>query len=180
MPDPIADDTLGPAALLEWGEPLGIAFYPNYAEKADLVARMKALAQPRQVHEVRRGEEALDFVGCDCLVIVDPEQEEEAVSFFDRCRDHFEAGPAQILLLLLRGGAGERALKDAPALASFARDASFEVSARPNMEQARADFGRRHGLNPEDWLGRWRNGDLPDTLENNHVLSEALELEESP
>lgn len=176
MAEPIADDDVGPAALLEWGEPLGIAFYPDHATKADLIARMRALATPREVHEIRRGEDALPLVSRDALVLVDPDDEEAAVSFFDRNRDHFDDARARVLILLLQGGAGERALKDAPALASFARDASFDVTPRPRREDARAEFEERYGMPPEEWLGRWREGTLLDTLENNYVLSEALAL----
>lgn len=180
MADPIADDEVGPAALLEWDEPLGIAFYPDHAAKADLIARMRALAEPREVYEIRRGEDALPLVDHDALILVDPESEEAAVSFFERNRDHFDDARARLLILLLRGGAGERALKDAPALASFAREASFEVAPRPRREEVRVAFERRHGVEPEGWLRRWREGALPDTLENNYTLGEALALTESP
>lgn len=180
MAEPIADDDVGPAALLEWGEPLGIAFYPDHKAKADLIARMRALAEPREVHEIRRGEDALPLVNLAALVLVEPEDEEAAVSFFDRNRDHFDDVKARLLILLLRGGAGERALKDAPALASFARDASFEVVPRPRREDACTEFKQRYGMAPEEWLGRWREGALPDTLENNYALSEALALTDAP
>jgi hypothetical protein len=176
----IADDDVGPAALLEWGEPLVIAFYPDHAAKADLIARMHALAAPREVHVIRRGEDALPFVDCNVLVLVEPENEEAAVSFFDHNRDHFEDVKARLLLLLLRGGAGERALKDATALASFAREASFEVAPRPPRHQVQAAFVQSHGMDPEEWLRKWREGTLPDTLENNLTLSEALALTDSP
>src|SRR5580700_2919607 len=130
MSDPIADDTVGPVGLLEWGEPLAIAFYPDHAAKADLIARMHALA----------------LVERDALVLVEPDNEEEAVLFFDRNRDHFDDAKACFLILLLRGGAGERALQSAPALASFARDASFEVIPRPPHDEARAAFEQRYGM----------------------------------
>jgi len=111
---------------------------------------------------------------------MDPEDEAAAVSFLDRNRDHFDEVTARFLLLLLRGGAGERALKDAPSLASFAREASFEVAARPRREDARAAFVNRNGMVPEEWLRQWRAGALPDTLDNNYALSEALALTSSP
>lgn len=180
MADPIADDEIGPAALLESDGPLGIAFYPDLAEKADLIARMSALADPREVHVVRRGEDALSLVDRDALVLVDPEDEGAAVSFFNGNRDHFDEVKARTLILLLRGGAGERALKDAPALASFARDASFEVVPRARREEMRAAFTQRYGIDPDEWLARWREGALPDTLDNNYALSEALALTDAP
>lgn len=180
MAEPIADDDIGAVALLEWGEPLGIAFYPEHTAKADLIARMRALAPPRSVHEVRRGEDALPFVDDDALVLVEPDDEQAAVSFFNSNRDHFEDVRARVLILLLRGGEGERALKGAVALASFARDASFEVAARPLRENGRLAFAERHGADPDQWLGQWRDGRLPDTLENNYTLGEALALKNEP
>ena len=180
MAERIAADDLGVFALLEGGEPLSVAFYPEHTAKAELVARMRALAAPREVHEVRRGEDALQFADRDVLVLVEPENEEGAVSFFDHNRDHFDDAKARVLLLLLRGGEGERALKGATALASFARDASFEVAPRLLREDARVAFNERHGIDPEEWLRRWREGALADTLENNYALSEALSLAGAP
>lgn len=180
MADAVADDDMGLFALLEGGEPLSIGFYPEHAAKADLVARVCTLAAPREVHEVRRGEDALEFVDHDTLVIVEPEDEAGAVSFFDRNRDHFDDAKVRVLILLLRGGAGERALKEAPALASFARDASFEIAPRPRHADARAAFNQRHGVDPEEWLRRWREGVLSDTHDNNYALSEALSLTDAP
>lgn len=176
MADPVADDDIGLFALLEGGEPLSIGFYPEHTAKADLVARVRALAAPREVREVRRGEDALEFVGHETLVVVEPEDEEAAVSFFDRNRDHFDDAKVRVLILLLRGGAGERALRAAPALASFARDASFEITPRPRHADARVAFSNLYGVEPEEWLRRWRAGELSDTRENNHALGEALEL----
>jgi hypothetical protein len=180
MNNTIADDSVGPAALLEWDEPLGIAFYPDYAKKSELVSRMVALAAPRACHTVRDGAGALKLTNEHALIIVDPENEKATVQFFDHNRDHFSDVTARILILLLRGGAGEQALKDAPALSSFAREASFEVAPAQQRDCARADFEGRHGFSPEEWLTRWRNGDLPDTLENNLALGDALALRDEP
>jgi hypothetical protein len=180
MADLLAADDIGPAALLEWGDPIGIAFYPEHAAKADLIARMHALASPRSVHEVRRGEDALPFVDDNALIIVEPDREDEAVTFFDRNRDHFEGVQARVLILLLRGGAGERALGQASALSSFAREASFEIAPRLRREDGRAAFIARYGAEPEQWLTRWQEGSIADTSENNHALGEALALKNDP
>lgn len=179
MPDEIADDVAGPAGLLEWGEPLGIGFYPDHTEKADLISRLSALAAPRPTLEVHSGEEALDLVERDALVIVDPDDPSAAVTFFDRNRDHFQDVKATFLLLLLQGGSGEDALAEAPSLASFARDASFEVRRRPSLEEARATFMKVHGVSSDEWLRQWRASELHDTLENNSILSDALALEDA-
>lgn len=180
MAESIAGEEVGPAALLEWDEPMALAFYPDHAAKSDLVARMRALAEPRQVREVRRVEDALAFLDSFSLVIVEPDDEVKAVSFLDRNREHFVGDDvkARLLVLLLRGGAGDNALKDLPALSSFAREASFEVVGDLSPKDRRAAFQERYGATPEEWLQGWRKGELSDTLENNLTLGEALELEE--
>jgi hypothetical protein len=149
MAEPIANDTVGLADLLEWGEPIEIAFYTDHAIKAELIAKMRAQAGPREVHEVRRGDEALSLVDRDALVLIEPENEEEAVRFFDHNRDHFVDVKARFLLLLLRGGSGQRALKDALSLASFAREASFDVLPRPRRDEVQPVPEQRHGLDPK-------------------------------
>src|SRR5438552_74864 len=74
MAEPLADEEVGAAALIEWGEPpLGIAFYPDLATKADLITTMSALASPRDVFRISRAEDALSYVGREALVIVEPE-----------------------------------------------------------------------------------------------------------
>jgi|SRR5580700_9850697 hypothetical protein len=176
MADLIADDVIGPYGLLEGGEPLAVAFYPDHAIEAELIERMRDLAEPREVVEVRRGEDALPFVDRDALILVEPANEEETVVFFNRNRDHFDDAKARILLLLLRGGSGERALQDAPALASFARDASFEVLPWPTREESRAAFVKRYGVEPEEWRRQWREGELDDDMDNNFIRLEAAAL----
>jgi hypothetical protein len=176
MSERIANDETGAAALLDWGEPLAIAFYPDHATKTEFVARMRALAAPREVYEIRRGEDALPLVDREALLIVEPEDEGLAVRFFDENRDRFSEGPARLLILLLQGGAGEKALGSAPALASFAREASFDVAPRPRRDEMREAFEQRFGMSPELWLTRWRTGEFADTLENNYALGEALAL----
>ena len=166
--------------MLEWDEPICIAFYPDPSTKAALVARMRVLASPREFHLVHRGEDALPLVTHRALILVEPEDEEGTVAFFNRNREHFEDVEARLLIVLLRGGAGERALKDAPQLASFARAASFEVVVEPSPGNALAIFSEQHGIGPEEWLAQWRSGVLPDTLENNHTLSDALVLVRRP
>ena len=179
MPDDIADDVAGPAGVLEWGEPVGIGFYPDLALRAELIVRLRSLATPRPTHVVRTGVDALRWVDEDCLVIVTPEDERTTVLYFDQNRDHFCDVKASFLILLLRGGSGENALGDAISLASFARDASFEVKSGPTVEEARATFIKVHGVTSDEWLRQWRASELHDTLENNSILSDALALEDA-
>lgn len=177
MADQISDPALGLAALLEWDEPIAIAFYPDPTGKAELVESARVLAPPRGVEEVRRGEDALALIKKDVLIILDPEDPRAAVQFMDRNRDHFEGENARLLLLLLRGGQGEEALQDAPALASFARSRAFDLDAGSSTRDAAAAFQQAHGMGHDEWLRRWRSGELSDTFENNLVLAEALAIE---
>lgn len=177
---PLADDTVGPFALFEHGAPISIAVYNDLASRDELMERLEALASPMPTRRVRSGEEALGFVGEEALVLVDPRDPPETVAFFDRWRDHVLEAKARFVLLLLRGGSGEDALRDAPSLASFARDAIFEVGGGPTLADLERAFEERHGKTYRDWLAAWRSGSVPDTMENNHILSEALSLEAEP
>ncbi len=175
---PLADDTIGPAAVFELAEPISIAIFHDPSSRDELIERLAALASPTATKLVRSGEEALACARDEALVLVDPSNPAATVTFFDRNRDHFTLGPARFVLLLMRGGSGERALQDATSLSSFARDASFEVGRSPSIAELEKTFEATHGKSFTDWLAEWRSGALPDTLENNHILSEALSLEE--
>jgi len=177
---PLADDTFGPFALFEQDAPISIAIYNDLAARDELMDRLEALASPMPTKRVHTGEEALACAGEEAMILVDPDDPPAAVAFFDRGRDLFLERPARCVLLLLRGGSGEAALSDAPSLASFARIASFEVGASPTFADLERAFEERHGKTYQAWLGEWRDGALADTLENNHILSEALSLEGGP
>lgn len=113
----------------------------------------------------------------DAIIAPSPENDAAAVEFIDRNRDQFNERKGQLLLLLLAGGSGERALQDAINLSSFAREASFEIAASPTRADARKTFTQTYLASPEEWLRQWRSGELQDDLENNLILGEALELE---
>lgn len=177
---PLADDTVGPFALFENHAPISIAVYNDLSARDELVERLEALAAPTPTKRAQTGEEALALADEPSLVLVDPRDPPATVAFFDRWRDLFLERQAQFVLLLLRGGSGEDALRDAPSLASFAREASFEVPEGPRLADLEAAFEHRYGKSYQNWLVEWRSGSLPDTLENNHILSEALSLEGEP
>ena len=175
--EPIADHAIGLVALLEWGDPIAIAFYPDHAEKAQLVETARMLALPRVTREIRSGLDALPLLDQDALIILDPANPKADVEFLDHNRDHFEGASARLLLLLLGGGEGQRALQDAPALSSFARSLSFDVAGARGPSEAATAFEEAYGMTHDEWLRRWRTGELPDTFGNNLVLAEALTVE---
>jgi hypothetical protein len=192
MSSRIADPAQGLAALFELDEPLAIAFYPDHAEKELLMDQVRALAAHRVVNEVNDVQAALDIIAAtpavnseesapapSKLIVIDPENESAAVTALDQNREQFLDRGVQLLLLLLRDGSGEHALTGAPQLASFARSASFEVAAKPSNREADLQFVAEYGTSAREWLLKWRQGELPDTAENNLILSEALVLEDA-
>lgn len=174
MNDTVADDEVGPAALLEHAQPIAIAFYATLGARDRLVERMRALAAGRAVHVVTTGREALEPPSDGDLVLVLPSDEAAAVRFFERNRDRFVERGSPTLLFVMRGGPGEDALRDAPGLASLTREASFDAPLPTTAGEARAAFIAQHGCEPEAWLQRWRAGDLPDDIASNTLLAEAL------
>ena len=192
MSHEIAEPGHGLAALLEWDEPLAVGFYPDLAARQSLMEQVRALVANRNIEEVTGVDEALALVSGSTtssgdevpsspsrLIVIEPHSEPEAVAALDQNRDQFASKGVQVLLLLLRNGTGERALADAPQLASFARSASFEVPSEPDKSEAVKDFATRHGSSPQEWLEKWRRGELPDTTENNMILSDAIALEDA-
>lgn len=88
-----------------------------------------------------------------------------------------------IVLFLLRGGDGERALvSEAPSLQSWVsgRDPDPEALAEIDIENEREAFGAKHHVTPEVWLERWRSGALPKTGANFRTAFDAslIQIEE--
>lgn len=108
--------------------------------------------------------EALDHP--DRLALYLPVDEREAVEELDGCRERLRArGPFPLVLFLMRDGAGQRALAEAPGLASWVRgsDPDPELLAEIDPTAERAAFVEATGSAPEEWLARWRrDGDPVD------------------
>lgn len=119
------------------------------------------------------------------LALLVPDNERQTVLDLDASRDRLrgeEAPRAQpIVLFLLRGGDGERALaEEAVSLASWVggNSADPEAIAQVDPELERAEFASTHGTTPERWLDGWREGKCLHTPENYRTAYRALLLEE--
>lgn len=177
----MADMASGLMKLLDNLAPIGIAYYSTTGAMEDFIRRTEVLAEPRQVQLVQEVSSlfaTLDHGG-DIILIV-PSDESSAVAFLDRNRDSVVAKCKPVLLILTQGGQGQQALAKAPALASIVRGAIFSVDTAITREAAETAFEARHGVSYNDWLARWRSGELEDTTDNNLTLSEALAIEGDP
>ncbi|WAS95052.1 hypothetical protein [Nannocystis punicea] len=117
------------------------------------------------------------------LVLLIPGDEREVVLELDASRDRLLQEPVRtqpIVLFLLRDGDGERTLaNEAPSLRSWigGSDADPEELAEIDVPKERATFEAKHGLTPEEWLGQWREGALPQTGPNYRIAYDAMMIE---
>jgi hypothetical protein len=80
----------------------------------------------------------------------------------------------------VRDGGGERALRDAAGLASWLRGNEYDPEPPPLDKEAECrKFEQREGRSPRQWVEAFRQGQIPDTLENNYRYQLALLLEEN-
>ncbi len=120
------------------------------------------------------------------LVLLIPDNEREAVLDLDASRDRILQDPGRsqpIVLFLLRNGDGARTLaRDAPSLRSWVggSDTDPEKIAEIDVPAERQNFRDQNGLTPEDFLGRWRSGELPESGPNFRLAHQAMLLEERP
>ena len=84
-----------------------------------------------------------------------------------------------VVVFLLRGGAGERALTQAPSLLSWVRGNLIDTSAQDPIDPdaAREEFIRHAGRTPEEWLMMRRRGELDGSPESLGLTYRALLLE---
>jgi hypothetical protein len=116
------------------------------------------------------------------LVLLVPHNERDVVLDLDARRDQLlEPQRSQpIVLFLIRGGDGQRALAgEAMSLASWigGSDADPEALAQVDPKVEREAFQRDLGTTPEAWLEGWRSGSLPHTSENFRTAYRAMLLE---
>lgn len=110
-------------------------------------------------------EEALTRPGDVALLI--PIDEAEVVLELDGSRDRLRGDGTSrtqpIVLFLLRDGDGQKALAQAPSLSSWIRgsDPDPEALAEVDLVAEREAFAKKTDVSPEEWLTRWRRGELP-------------------
>jgi hypothetical protein len=116
------------------------------------------------------------------LALLVPRSEREAVLDLDASRDRLlETQRSQpVVLFLLRNGDGQRALAESRAsLASWIEgsDADPEMLAEVDPEAERAAFIDATGESPEEFLAKWRSGQIADTTANLGRAYRAMLLE---
>ncbi|MBM3268586.1 MAG: hypothetical protein FJZ01_13130 [Candidatus Sericytochromatia bacterium] len=162
---------------------IAIVWYPDLGMRDWLVGEAAsfalASANPLRTTSV---EEAVREP--DRLVLLVPADEVEAVLDLDASRDrllaHRRPRTQPILLFLLRDGDGARALAErAPGLRSWTSgsDADPEALAAVDPVQDRERFARKVGSTPEDWVAKWRRGEIPWTGDSISVAYWAMLLE---
>ncbi|MCC6554265.1 MAG: hypothetical protein IT372_14885 [Polyangiaceae bacterium] len=110
-------------------------------------------------------------------LLLTTEDEAGAVEVLNGRRDQLEERSAPVILFLLKGGSGARALREAEGLESWVRGQQYDPeSAEIDVDQERNDFKAATCLPPEEWLAAWRHGRIPDTLKNNFAYQRALLL----
>lgn len=94
------------------------------------------------------------------LVLLIPADEAAAIEELDGRRDQFldPARTQPVVVFLLRDGAGQVALANAPSLASWVRgsDVDPDLLAEVDAPSERARFEAEVGQSVEAWLDRWR------------------------
>lgn len=139
-----------------------------------LVSEVLRLAVNRAPVVVDSVQEALDLP--DRLAIIVPRDEREAVLDLDASRERIFAEHAPrslpVVLMLFRGGDGQRALAAAASLRSLSRgndpdpEALAAEPGRVDVDEARARFERDTGSPPERWLDAWHAERLVRNAEN--------------
>lgn len=159
-----------------------IIWFPDYGLVEWLLAEVESLADPHAAPvQVTTVDEAHQHP--DRLVLLVPDDEAEVVAELDARRDQFLDPPRSqpVVLFLMRGGDGQRALANAPALASVVRgsDPDPDAVAAIDPEVERAAFQADTGSTPEAWLVDWRAGQMPADPVNLARAYRALLLEQT-
>lgn len=157
--------------------PIAVVAYTDAQQLQDLLETARGLASTEHVFmRAATVNEALSRNAVEAFVVLVPENEVDAIRELELRRDEALERRAPLLVCLLRDGGGFAALAEAFGLASVLRGHTADA-ATVDPERACREFAERHGRAPGDWLAAWARGELPDTLENNIALSEALLLE---
>lgn len=160
---------------------VAVVWCPDFELREWLVGEVSSVADPDS-HPVRATNVEEALVDPSRLVLLVPNDERQAVLDLDGSRDRIiDAERTQpIALFLLRDGDGQQALaKDAMSLASWVSgsDADPERIAEVDLAAERTSFERQHRITPEQWLGKWRHGELPQTSDNFQIAYHAMLLE---
>lgn len=159
-------------------DPLAVVIYPDTEERAHLLD---------EIRDLRGGDwrtltdpEAL-FDAADGPTFLLPPDEGGCVRLLERRREMLVDREGPIILFLLRGGSGQDALRDAPALKSWVLGKETDPLALEavDVDAARADFERATGQPPDVWLRAWRAGDIEETTAHHALAHQALLIEDA-
>lgn len=159
------------------GSPVAVIVYADGYALEHVLDTVRALKPKleKDVLRVANVEGALEQP--DHVVVLVPDDEDEAVRMLELRRDVLLERSAPLVLCLVRGGAGASALQEAPSLASVLRGRSADDPDEIDAEAAASEFHDDHGLTPQEWLERWHRGEVADTIRARHILADALLLE---
>ncbi|HET7504519.1 MAG TPA: hypothetical protein VFK02_26035 [Kofleriaceae bacterium] len=161
---------------------VAIIWCPDLGLREWLVGEVETLAAS-DAHPVRKTDVESALAEPSRLVLLVPDIEREVVRDLDASRDRMLEAPRSqpIVLFLIRGGDGQRALAaEAMSLASWVggSDADPDALAQVDPTAERAAFQRELGTTPEQWLEGWRSGSRPHTSKNFRTAYRAMLLEE--
>lgn len=163
--------------LLDEGDPICLVLYPSFGALEETIETVRLLA-PSTWTLARTADVEDAFRNLDVPLLLTPSDEVAAVRRLDGKRDALVERTAPVVLFVLKGGAAEHALAEAPGLASWLRGRVFDPEPEEiDVEQELRKFEQEAGRPPRDWLDAWYRGEIGDTLENNLRYQTALLLE---
>jgi len=174
----------GPYAAL-WrlsraGTPVALVLYRDPSSREDWIEVLRELLAGPD-HEAKVTAEVSEVLGnvdLPIILAVDPEQEAECIGRLSVARDRLLERRRPVVLLLQQDGPGLRRLRQEAALASFVQGSpEVDVDEEVDVESERTDFQKVAGFPPEEWLSRYRSGDIDDTLDSALLYLRALFLE---
>lgn len=165
-------------ALLHQKSPVGLVLYSSIGTLNDTIETVQLVApsswQPTRTTDV---EDA--FRKQDEPLLLTPDDEVAAIMTLDGRREALVDRTEPVILFILKGGGAEQALRWAPNLAGWLRDAVFDPEpAEIDLEQEQLRFAEETGRSPQQWLDAWRRGEIADTLDNNIIYQRAMLLGE--
>lgn len=160
---------------------VAVMWCPDLGLRDWLVGEVESIAA-EDAQPIRKDDVESALAEPSRLVLLVPPNEREIVLDLDASRDRLlEAQRTQpIVLFLIRGGDGQRALgAEAMSLASWigGSDADPDALAQVDLTAEREEFQRELGMTPEAWLDLWRGDSLPRTAENFRTSYRAMLLE---
>jgi hypothetical protein len=154
-----------------------VVFYYSPTARSDGIETVRLVA-PEAWHLVETDAVEDAFQKPDTPLLLLPDDEAAAVATLDGRREALQDRTKPAILFLLKGGSGERTLRDAAGLASWLRGKEFDPEPPElDVNAERLRFKTLAGRPVEAWLEAWRRGEIPDTLDNNLLCQQALLLE---